>query len=69
MPELIVWLLQLLALFGIAVVLRYGQQRIGHLIRRRRVRKVLREARESARVIRQPDAWRRPTASTDKDAA
>jgi hypothetical protein len=66
MPELIVWLLQLLALFGIAVVGRYGQQRIGHLIRRYRVGK---EKELAAREVRQPIPWRRPTASTDKDAA
>jgi hypothetical protein len=65
MEALIVTLLQFLALLGIAVLLRYGQQRIAHLIRRRRVRKILREAR----VLRQPIPMRRPTAPTGRDAA
>jgi hypothetical protein len=43
MEALIVTLLQIVALFGIAVIGRYGYQRIAHLIRRRRIRKILRE--------------------------
>jgi hypothetical protein len=54
MAELIVTLLQIVALFGIAVIGRSIYQRIRHLIRRRRIRKLLREI---PRVSYPPRRW------------